>query len=138
VLREFHNLEPEVLHPVDDLEIGITLHDPETGAIHGVNERLEELYGYTAAELRGMEVADYTADDSGFTQVGAECRIRAAAEGEPQTFEWRIERSDSQQIRVRVRLASTELGGETYVIAEIRVESTEGEGSRFCIVLDAE
>jgi len=29
----------------DDLEVGITLHDPETGGILGANERLEELYG---------------------------------------------------------------------------------------------
>ena len=104
----------------DDLEIGITLHDPETGEIHGVNERLEELYGYTAAELREMTVGDCTAADSAFTQANAERRIRAAAEGEPQAFEWRIERADGQQVWVRVRLASTELDGEEYVLAEVR------------------
>ena len=104
----------------DDLEIGITLHDPETGEIRGVNERLEALYGYTAAELRGMAVDDYTADDAGFTQADAERRIRAAAEGEPQTFEWPIQRSTGERVWVRVRLASSELGREEYVIAEIR------------------
>ena len=104
----------------DDLEIGITLHDPETGAIAGVNSRLEELYGYTEAELREMSVADYSATDEGFTQVDAERRIQAAAEGEPQAFEWRIEQPDGQRIWVRVRLARTDLDGESYVIAEVR------------------
>ncbi|ATW87261.1 PAS domain S-box-containing protein [Halohasta litchfieldiae] len=104
----------------DDLEIGITLHDPETGAIVGVNSRLEELYGYSSAQLKEMEVADYTPADSPFTQADAVERIRAAAEGEPQTFEWQIERSNGQQVWVRVRLAETQLDGDRYVIAEIR------------------
>jgi len=104
----------------DDLEIGITIHDPETGAIVGVNSRLEELYGYSEAELTEMTVADYTATDEGFTQADAETRIQAAADGEPQTFEWRIERSDGERVWVRVRLALTELDGESYVIAEIQ------------------
>ena len=104
----------------DDLEIGITLHDPETGAIVGVNSRLEALYGYTEAELLGMEVADYSATDEGFTQADAEARIEAAAAGEPQAFEWRIERADGQRVWVRARLARTELDGKSYVIAEIR------------------
>ena len=104
----------------DDLEIGITLHDPETGAIVGVNSRLEALYGYTEAELLGMEVSDYSATDGGFTQADAEARIEAAAAGEPQTFEWRIERADGQRVWVRARLAHTVLDGEPYVLAEIR------------------
>ena len=104
----------------DDLEIGITLHDPETGAIVGVNSRLEALYGYSEAELLGMEVADYSASDEGFTQADAEARIEAAAAGEPQAFEWRIERADGRRIPVRARLARTELDGEAYVLAEIR------------------
>lgn len=104
----------------DDLEIGITLHDPETGAIVGVNSRLEELYGYTEAELRGMTVGDFSATDGRFTQVDAEARIEAAAAGEPQAFEWQIERSDGECVPVRVRLARTELDGEAYVIAEVR------------------
>ncbi|WP_253737386.1 PAS domain-containing sensor histidine kinase [Halohasta salina] len=104
----------------DDLEIGITLHDPETGAIVGVNSRLESLYGYTEAEIRELSVGDYSATDEGYTQADAEARIAAAAAGEPQAFEWVIERADGQRVPVRVRLARTELDGEAYVIAEIR------------------
>ncbi|MFW6321416.1 MAG: PAS domain S-box protein, partial [Halohasta sp.] len=104
----------------DDLEVGITLHDPETGEIVGVNSRLEELYGYSEAELRELTIADYSAVDAGFTQERAERLIRAAAEGEPQSFEWQIERPDGERRWVRVRLALTELDGEAHVIAEIQ------------------
>ena len=113
-------MKETVSNVFDDLEIGITLHDPETGAIQGVNSRLEELYGYTEAELRELSVADYSATDEGFTQADAERRIEAAAGGDPQAFEWRIERPDGERVPVRVRLARTELDGEAYVIAEIR------------------
>ncbi|MFD1641884.1 PAS domain-containing sensor histidine kinase [Halohasta litorea] len=114
----------------DDLEIGITLHDPETGAIVAVNSRLETLYGYREAELQEMSVADYSATDEGFTQAAAEERIRAAAEGEPQTFEWRIEQPDGERVWVRVRLALTQLDGEEYVIAEIQDISEQKERQR--------
>ena len=103
----------------DDLGVGITLHDPETGAIVGANSRLAELYGYTEAELRELSVADYTATDEGFTQADAEARIQAAADGEPQEFEWRIERADGERFWAEVRLARTTLDGEDYVLAEI-------------------
>lgn len=104
----------------DDLEIGITLHDPETGAILAVNERFEELSGYTEAQLREMAVSDYSADGGGFTEAKAARRIRAAAEGDPQTFEWHVEQASGDLVWVRVRLAATTLDGDQYVIAEIR------------------
>jgi PAS domain S-box-containing protein len=108
---------PEVF---DDLEIGITLHDPETGEIVSVNDRLTELYGYTKDELREMSVSEYSVADSEFTQEMARERIQAAAGGEPQTFEWHVRRADGSSVWVRVRLARTMLGEEAYVISEIR------------------
>lgn len=103
----------------DDLGVGITLHDPDTGAIVGANSRLEELYGYTEAELAECSVSDYSATDEGFTQADADARIQAAADGEPQEFEWRIERADGQRFWAEVRLARTTLDDEDYVLAEV-------------------
>lgn len=104
----------------DDLGVGIMLHDPETGEIVGVNDRLTELYGYSAAELREMDVHEYSAVDEGHTQVEAEKRILAAADGDPQEFEWRVERADGERIWVNVRTTLTTLDGEAYVIAKIK------------------
>jgi len=109
-----------ILDVFDDLEIGITLHDPETGEILGVNERLEELYGYTGAQLREMSVSEYSADEGAFTQAEAERRIRAATTEGPQTFEWQVKRSNDELLWVGVRLAETTLEGESYVLAEVR------------------
>jgi len=103
----------------DDLEVGITLHDPESGAVLDVNESLEQLYGYSAAELREMSVGEYTAPSTKYTGSEARRRIRAAAEGERQTFEWQVERASGELLWVRVRLSPTTIDGLTCVVAEV-------------------
>jgi PAS domain S-box-containing protein len=120
-------LIPDVFN---DLEIGITLHDPDTGDILDVNDRLERLYGYSAAQLREMSVGDYTADSSELTQERAHRRISQAAAGEPQTFEWHVETADGERIWVRVRLNRATLDGEPYVVAEIREITAQKERER--------
>ncbi|MWV65692.1 PAS domain S-box protein [Halorubrum sp. JWXQ-INN 858] len=104
----------------DDLRIGITLHDPATGAVLDGNERLAELYGYPLEELRTMNVEDYTAPSTRFTQREAVERIRAAAGGDPQVFEWQIERANEELRWVRVQLNRTTLDGDDYVLAEVQ------------------
>ncbi|WP_440770557.1 PAS domain-containing sensor histidine kinase [Natronorubrum sp. DTA28] len=104
----------------DDLKIGVTLHEPETGEILDVNKPLEQLYGYTRAELREMEVGDYTASTKRFTQEKAVRRIQAAADGDEQVFEWQIERATGELVWVRACLNRTTIDEATCVIAEIR------------------
>jgi len=103
----------------DDLEVGVTLHDPESGAILDVNESLERLYGYSTAELREMSVGDYTAPSTKYTGEGARERIRAAADGDHQSFEWQVERASGELLWVRVRLSPTTIDGRTCVVAEV-------------------
>jgi len=107
----------------DDLEVGITVHDPETGAVVDVNERLEQLYGYSAVELRDMEVGDYTAPSRDFSQEEAVRRVQAAADGNPQQFDWQIERANGDLQWISVTLNATTIGGRDFVIAEVS-EST--------------
>ncbi|RQG89010.1 PAS domain S-box protein [Natrarchaeobius halalkaliphilus] len=102
-----------------ELDTGITIHDPESGAVLNVNSRLEQLYGYSTAELREMTVEDYTAPSTTFTQEKAVHRIRAAANGSPQTFDWKIERANGEYRWVTVQLTRTEIEDVPYVLAEI-------------------
>jgi len=104
----------------DDLHVGITLHDPDDGSVLDGNKRLEELYGYSAAELRTMAVGDYTAPSTRFSQEKAVRLIRAAAAGDSQVFEWHVERSTGELLWVRVHLSATTIDGTPCVLSEIR------------------
>jgi len=103
----------------DDLNTGIAIHDPETAVILDVNESLERLYGYSASELRDTTVDEYSAASTTVTQSEAERRVRAAADGECQTFEWQVERATGELLWVRIELNPTTIEGEPYVLAEI-------------------
>lgn len=105
---------------LDDLEVGINLHDPETYEILDANPRLEELYGYSAEELRTMEIGDYTAPSTRFSQEEAVRRIRYAADGERQEFDWQIQRSNDELRWIRINLGPTTIDGRSCVISEVR------------------
>jgi PAS domain S-box-containing protein len=104
----------------DDLDVGINLHDPTTNEILDANARLEELYGYSADELRTMSVGDYTAPSTRFSQDAAIRLIQRAADGEPQTFDWQIERSNEELRWVRIHLSATRIDGKRCVISEVQ------------------
>ncbi|GAB7008280.1 PAS domain-containing sensor histidine kinase [Halorubrum trueperi] len=108
---------PEVF---DDLSVGINLHDPKAGEILDVNPRLEELYGYSAADLRTMEVGDYTAPSTRFSQEAALRLIQRAADGERQAFDWQIQRANDELRWVRIHLSPTTIDGRACVISEVR------------------
>ncbi|WP_276272407.1 PAS domain-containing sensor histidine kinase [Haloarcula litorea] len=103
----------------DDLNVGVTLHSSETGTVLDVNHRLTELYGYSRDELVEMEVGDYSAPSTTFTQAEAEDRITAAAAGDPQSFEWQIQRSNGEVRWVQVHLNASVLAGTDCVLAEV-------------------
>lgn len=111
---------PQLPTEFEALSTGVVLHDAEIGAILDVNERLQELYGFDAATLRTMQVADFTAPTTTLTQEMALRRIRAAADGEPQSFEWQIERANGEILWVSVELTSISVGADDCVLAEVR------------------
>lgn len=104
----------------DDLDVGINLHDPATNEILDANDRLEEIYGYSADELRTMGIGEYTAPSTRFSQETAIQRIQRAASGEPQTFDWQIKRSNEELRWVRIHLSATYIDGKRCVISEVQ------------------
>ena len=103
----------------DELRVGIMIYDSETGDILDGNERSAELYGYPIEKLRTMGVKEYTAPSTKFTREAALERIRAAAEGEPQAFNWQIKRGNGELRWVCIHLTRTTLDGTDCVLAEI-------------------
>lgn len=104
----------------DELAVGVTLHEPKSGAILDANTRLEELYGYSTAQLREMDLEGYIAPSATFTPDEASRRIEAAADGDPQVFQWRIKHAAGKLFWVEVHLRPVAIGTSSYVLGEIR------------------
>lgn len=99
----------------DALDVGITVHDPQTGEICYVNEFAEELYGYSEHEMKEMDVGEFSSES--FTQAEAVERIQAAADGQSQQFEWRNKQPTGEVYWVEVRLSDITIEDSTYVVA---------------------
>lgn len=102
----------------DSLQIGILLHDPETGRVLYANGYAEEIYGYSQEKLIGMDVEEFSSEL--FSQTEAIQRIQAAGDGHSQQFEWRNKRSTGELYWVEVRLSDVRIEHEMYVIALVQ------------------
>jgi PAS domain S-box-containing protein len=122
-------MERVILEVLDDLDIGATLYDPETSDILGINKQLEDIYGYTEAQLREMEVSEYTVRE-GISQSELDRCIQTVSEDDSQTFECQIERATGEQIWVTVKLVRTTFDGTPYVLAEIQEITDQKETER--------
>lgn len=101
-----------------NLETGITIHDAETGDIYFANEYAEEVYGYETEALNTTDIIDISAGSPSKTEFIE--RIRAAAGGQPQEFEWRIKRPSGEIQWIEMSISKLPVGDESYVIAVIR------------------
>ncbi|MGH9418591.1 MAG: PAS domain S-box protein, partial [Thermoanaerobaculia bacterium] len=72
----------------DAVNDAIVINDIETGAILEVNGTMCAMFGYTAEELKNLDIAALSARTSSFTANDALARIRKADAGEEQLFEW--------------------------------------------------
>ncbi len=115
---------------LDTLDIAVTIHHPETGAILGVNNTKERLYGYSEDELLDMTVGDYSADDSKYTHEQATKLIKAAASGTPQSFEWHVKRPSGKLFWAHVQLHACSIDNRECVVATSQDISTIKEKER--------
>lgn len=99
---------------------GIAVHDPETGAIVDGNERFARMLGYDRETLLERSVADILVDDDPYTIDAARDRVRRAATGDQQVFEWVAETRTGEQFPVEVNLKAAVIGGQDRVLAFVR------------------
>jgi len=107
----------EMFEKVND---AIFVHDPETGEILDVNERMCEMHGYTREEALGLSVEDILPDEEGYTQERAMEKVRKAREEGPHVFEWKNVNKSGEPFWVEVSLKSAKIGGEERILAVVR------------------
>lgn len=109
----------------DNLDVGISVHDPETGTIRAVNSRFETLTGYEASTLRGTTMDSYSAVGTATEPDQFQAKVRTAADGHSQVFKWTLKSSAGERRHLRVQLSETTLDGEGYILAEFQDISDE-------------
>ncbi|OGR25669.1 MAG: hypothetical protein A2139_06670 [Desulfobacca sp. RBG_16_60_12] len=104
----------------DSANDAIFIHDGATGAIVDANGKMAEMYGYTAAEASNLSVAEISSGQPPYIQENALTRIRQAAAGEPQLFEWLAKDKNGRGFWVEVSLKRAVIGGQDRVLAIVR------------------
>jgi PAS domain S-box-containing protein len=98
----------------------IFIHDIETGDILDVNPKMSEIFGYTREEAQSLTVEAVSAGTSPYSKPEAMQRIKKAAEGEPQLFDWRCKDKAGQIFWTEVNLKRASIGGQDRVLALLR------------------
>lgn len=98
----------------------IFVHDMDTGRILDVNRKMTEMYGYSPDEARELPVEALSAGEPPYTQENAISRIRKAADGDPQLFEWRAKDKSGRLFWVEVSLKRAVIGRQDRLLAVVR------------------
>jgi len=98
----------------------IFIHDLQTGAILDVNHKMTEMYGYTIAEARQLDVDALSAGTPPFTQQDALQWLKKTLDGEPQLFEWLAKDKAGRLFWVEVNIKRATIGGAERLLAIVR------------------
>jgi len=115
----------------------IFVHDPRTGVVLDVNERVRDLYGYEPDEVKGCPAGTLSSGRPPYDQDHAIERVRRAAGGEQQHFEWLARRKDGRNFWVDVTLRPVTLGDRPRVLAVVR-DITESKRAEEALRLSEE
>jgi PAS domain S-box-containing protein len=95
----------------------IVLHDAVTGQIFDANDKIQEMFGYSVAELIELPVGAISSGEPPYTQEEALRRIHEAADGTPQVFEWQCKKKNGELFWTEVSLQQVTLLGKSVVQA---------------------
>ena len=104
----------------DKANDGVLIHDLETGAMLDTNQKMYEMYGYTADEMRDLKIGNISANEPPYSQRDAITWVRKAARGQSQLFEWLARNKNGQLFWVEVNLKRATIGGEQRVLGIVR------------------
>jgi PAS domain S-box-containing protein len=114
----------------DAVSDAIFVHDAETGAVLDTNARAAEMFGYSADELRRLGIGPVSSGSGRFTLEHGLARVRAAALGEPQLFEWHCRHKDGHLFRAEVHMRLASLSGLPTVLVVVRDRTVRVEAER--------
>ncbi len=107
----------EIFHSTSD---AIFIHDAATGRLLDVNQAMLAMYRCTREQAIERHPTEFSAETPPYTFAEAEARLRQAAAGRPQVFEWRARRSDGELFWVEVALKLARFADGDCIVANVR------------------
>jgi two-component system cell cycle sensor histidine kinase/response regulator CckA len=104
----------------DAVNDGIFIHDLETGEILDINWKSCEMFGYSRDEFPRLTPGKTTAPNSRFSMEEATRRMKEAAKGPPQLFEWKAKHRDGSIFWLEVNLKKVTISGTERLLAVVR------------------
>lgn len=102
----------------------IYVHDMETGNILDVNRKMLEMFGFESKEeiiFTSLDTSEEYIANQGIYNKGEICRrLKIAAGGEPQVFEWLAKHKTGRLFWVEVNLKRAVIGGADRLLAIVR------------------
>jgi diguanylate cyclase (GGDEF)-like protein/PAS domain S-box-containing protein len=117
-LRDSENRFRTIFESVNDV---VMLHDPDTFKVLDVNNRIQELSGYTRDEFLQLDLTALWVDKSPATRDEAQRRLaQAAASDRAQVFEWENLTKDGRKTWVEVTLRRAHFMNRDLVLSTTR------------------
>jgi len=104
----------------DAVNDAIVINDIDSGAILDANPAMCAMFGYSVEELRNIGIGPLSAGELSFTAADALVRIRKAAQGEKQLFEWHSKHKDGHLFWTEVNMHVATIGDRRRSIVVVR------------------
>lgn len=104
----------------DGINDAIFIHDIDTGAILDVNQRTEELYGFTKNEILELTVDKISSGIPPYSAEEASRHLHKALDGNPNIFEWRCKRKDGTLFWGEVNMKLVHMQPRDRIIVTLR------------------
>jgi len=104
----------------DAVNDAIVINDIDSGGILEANPAMCAMFGYSVEELRQIGIGALSAGDASFTAADALARMRKAAAGEKQLFEWHSKHKDGHLFWTEVNLHVATIGDSRRSIVVVR------------------
>ncbi|HOP39593.1 MAG TPA: PAS domain S-box protein, partial [Geobacteraceae bacterium] len=99
---------------------GIFIHDIETGRVIDINTKSCEMFGYSRKDFPRDTPELTSAPESRFSRGEAVSRMREAATGNPQLFEWKARHRNGSTFWLEINLKKVVISGMERLLAVVR------------------
>ncbi len=114
----------------DAVNDAIFVQEMDTGKVIDCNEKVQEMYGYSPEEARGIEILDISSGEYPYGQEQILQWVHKAAKEGPQLFEWMAKHKDGYLFWVEVNLRMAVVGGKRRILAVVRDINERKEAER--------